>query len=93
MDTNLRLVDLLALDRTRLANERTLLAYGRSGFALLIAGISLIKLFHQDPVLVSLGGLFIGLFPFVVGLGMYRNRRFQKRWQLHFQLLETSEHV
>ena len=39
--------DQLAIDRTLLANERTLLSYLRSGAALFIAGISIIHFSHE----------------------------------------------
>ncbi|HKB60739.1 MAG TPA: DUF202 domain-containing protein [Gallionellaceae bacterium] len=39
--------DHLAIDRTLLANERTLLSYLRSGVALFIAGISIVHFAHQ----------------------------------------------
>lgn len=91
---NLKLVDILALDRTRLANERTLLAYWRSGFALLIAGISLIKVFHQDTRLMVLGSVFIAMFPVIISIGAYRSYRFQKRWKTYFEYSpEDLSHV
>ncbi len=39
--------DYLAIDRTVMANERTLLAYIRTGVGLLIAGLALIRFFKQ----------------------------------------------
>jgi putative membrane protein len=41
------LADHLALDRTRLANERTLLAYIRTAFMLVVAGVTALKLFVE----------------------------------------------
>jgi putative membrane protein len=82
----LKMVDILALDRTRLANERTLLAYARSAFALLVAGISLIKVFPQDVTIAILGSTFIGLSPFLLGFGIYRSYRFQARWKHYFNI-------
>lgn len=43
----MRIADYLAIDRTIMANERTLLAYVRSAVGLLIAGLALIRFFHQ----------------------------------------------
>lgn len=83
---SLKLVDVLALDRTRLANERTLLAYARSAFALLIAGISLVKVFPEDVTLMILGGSFIILAPVLLSAGIYRAYRFQQRWQTYFNI-------
>ncbi len=82
----LKLVDILALDRTRLANERTLLAYARSAFALLVAGISLMKVFPQDVNIAILGSVFIGLSPFLLGFGIFRSYRFQARWKQYFSI-------
>lgn len=44
--------DCLALDRTRLANERTLLAYVRTAFMLVVAGATALKLFVDTPGVV-----------------------------------------
>jgi len=83
---SLKMVDILALDRTRLANERTFLAYARSAFALLVAGVSLLKVFPQDVNIVILAGVFIGLSPLLFGIGIYRNYRFKKRWKHYFKI-------
>lgn len=56
--------DLLALDRTHLANERTFLAYIRTSLTAFIAGISLIKFF--DAWEVKAIGWFFLLLAFVV---------------------------
>lgn len=56
----LTLNDHLAIDRTVLSNERTLLAYGRTALAMLIIGGSCIKFF--DSVWMQALGV-----PFVVG--------------------------
>ncbi len=50
----LSLSDYLAIDRTVLANERTLLSYGRTALALAVVGGTCIK-FFQSPVLQLLG--------------------------------------
>jgi putative membrane protein len=42
-ESALPLMEKLALYRTRLANERTLLSYLRSGLALLLAGVTMIQ--------------------------------------------------
>lgn len=63
--------DNLALVRTDLANERTLLAYGRTALMVVATGFSLIKFFGESPALRSLGwglaivGVSIGLVGFV----------------------------
>lgn len=60
----------LAKDRTRLANERTLLSYQRTAFMLLVAGGTVIKFFSPAPLAV-VGGwtlMAVGLGVSVLGL-------------------------
>lgn len=64
--------DHLAIDRTRLANERTLLAYIRTAFMLIVAGATALKLFVETPAVVLTAWLFIGLGVFVALLGAWR---------------------
>ncbi|MBX3176942.1 MAG: DUF202 domain-containing protein [Candidatus Hydrogenedentes bacterium] len=66
----LTLNDFLAIDRTELANERTLLAYGRTAIALLITGGSAIKFF--DAPLISAAGVVFILAAIVVALMGWR---------------------
>ena len=65
--------DTLALERTRLANERTLPAYVRTALSLLAGGAVLMQFFSTRPsylavawLLIACGGgvLLIGLFRF-----------------------------
>lgn len=68
---DLILRDLLAIDRTKLANERTLLSYLRTSFAFAAGAITLIKLFDSSTIhLIS----YIGLTASIVGafVGLYR---------------------
>lgn len=61
----------LALVRTDLANERTLLAYGRTALMLFGTGISLVRFLNTAADLVMLGwaliggGICIGLVGFI----------------------------
>lgn len=80
----LKLTDILALERTYLANERTLLAYARSAFALFIAGVSFLKLFHNDTFFVQLGWGFIVISPLILFLGAYRSWRMHRQIQSHY---------
>jgi len=75
----LTLRDHLAIDRTTLANERTLLGYVRTALALMVVGASALK-FFESPVLMGLGWGFLasGVATFLVGL-----RRF---WQMKRQI-------
>jgi putative membrane protein len=65
--------DRLAIDRTHLANERTLLAYVRTAFMLIIAGATAIKALPGDRVAVSSGW---GLLALGVVVGLWGLRRF-----------------
>ena len=62
--------DVLAIDRTRLANERALLSCIRTGLMLLVSGISLLKLFEGVLVMEVLGAVLIpaGILTAVLGL-------------------------
>ena len=53
--------DHLAYDRTVPANERTFLSYCRTSITLLIAGGTLIKLLHEEVVMMSLGLVAAGM--------------------------------
>jgi putative membrane protein len=70
---DLILRDELAIDRTLLANERTLFSYLRSGVALLIAGVSIIH-FSQEGWFWAVGIACIptGLITGIVGAIRYR---------------------
>jgi putative membrane protein len=67
----LTLNDYLAIDRTVLSNERTMLAYARTALALVVVGGTCIKLFDTTfmrivGVVFALGG------TFVAGRGWWR---------------------
>jgi uncharacterized membrane protein YidH (DUF202 family) len=60
----------LAQERTNLANERNTLAYIRTGFAALVLGAALVKLFDEHS-LFAYGGwatTIIGLLLIILGL-------------------------
>jgi putative membrane protein len=61
--------------RTALANERTLLAYVRTSIMLAFSGISAIKIFPNDRVIVIIGLILI---PLALGAGLYGYWRFVK---------------
>lgn len=63
--------DHLALVRTRLANERTLLSYIRSTLYLLVGGLTLIGL-GDTPYLRSVGHISWMLSVLVLFFGIYR---------------------
>ncbi len=68
---NLKLGDNLAIVRTRLANERTFLAFFRSSVFFLGTGISILKINLFKDVLF-LGWAFIILAPIMFVIGLYR---------------------
>jgi len=63
--------DTLAIERTKLANERTFLAYFRSSIFFLGTGLSIIHInFFQE--VNYLGWFFVAMSPLVFGIGFYR---------------------
>ena len=77
--------DVLAIDRTRLANERTLLAWVRTAVMLLVSGMTLLKLFEGIWPLETLGAILIPVALFAAAVGL--RRYFQTR-----SLIEASDH-
>jgi putative membrane protein len=75
-DADLILRDELAIDRTSLANERTLLAYLRSAVSLVIAGMTIM---HFSSVgwfwAVGLACLPLGVIVGVIGVARYVTMR------------------
>lgn len=73
----LTLRDYLARDRTVLANERTLLSYLRTAFGFAAGGVTLVKLFPEDVILLGSGLalLVLGFLTAVFGLVRFRTIR------------------
>ena len=69
----------LGLIRTDLANERTLLAYGRTSLMVIATGVSLIKFLADTPLLVFTGWALIVLGAVVGVIGATRFARLNKR--------------
>lgn len=67
--------DSLAMERTKLANERTFLSYERTAVAMVLGGLTFIKLFN-DFVYVGLGILAI---PVGIAIGIYGYLRFSRK--------------
>lgn len=65
--------DLLALDRTRLANERTFLAYLRTAIMVGVSGVTFIKLFPHNRFAQTSGW---ALPPIAALLMLYAATRF-----------------
>ena len=67
--------DKLAIDRTRLANERTLLSWLRTALMLLVSGATLLKLFNGVLAMQIVGAVLIPI-GFVTGtFGVLRYRK------------------
>lgn len=69
--------DELAVDRTLLANERTLMAYLRSALTLFIAGVTFIHFFEYG-MLFYLGIAFLPLSVAATILGIWRYRKMNR---------------
>jgi putative membrane protein len=87
--------DYLAMERTKLANERTLLSYIRSALYLLLGGIAIIQLEGFENI------KFLGFFSLVltvvlVVIGVYRFRNLNGQLKTYYEqikLLEQEEKV
>ncbi len=75
-EDDLTLRDVLAIDRTIVANERTLLGYIRTCLAMLGAGAALLHFFDDaPPQLAGWGFVGISVPILVVGIWHYLQRR------------------
>lgn len=71
-EEELSLRDNLAIDRTRLANERTLLSYSRTGFSLVVTALAIFEFSDKDWAHLSAWVLIgLGLIIAVIGLLFY----------------------
>lgn len=68
------IADRLAITRTELANERTLLAYGRTALAMMAAGVGLTQLFSARGPVVA-GWIAVAAGVVIFGVGVVRFRR------------------
>lgn len=69
--------DHLAIDRTILSNESTILAYIRTSLALVAAGAALIHFFTENWIRV-IGGLFLILGLVIMVIGVFRYKKMDK---------------
>ncbi len=67
----LKLSDQLAIERTRLANERTFLAYFRSAIVFLSSGFAIIKLEVLNEI-EWIGYILIAIGPILLLIGLFR---------------------
>ena len=69
--------DYLALDRTKLANERTLLSYIRAFIYFMVSGVGFIEL-TEKAVYMYIGIILAAISPVFLVLGIYRFIRLKK---------------
>lgn len=91
-EDELHLRDHLALVRTRMANERTLMSYVRSALYLLLGGIALLKLKHYSE-LHLVGYLALGLCVILLIVGIYRYIRLRRHLTKYYAAMQAeAEH-
>ncbi len=85
-DLNISRADLLAIERTNLANERTFLAYFRTFIILISSGFAIMRLefLHQINIL---GILLISISPIVLAFGIFRYTTTRKRIRSYYKNL------
>ena len=71
--------DYWAADRTRMANQRTLLSYIKTSFMLIVSGISLIKFFPFGDILHILGIILLPSSVICLAIGIYLYKQMDKR--------------
>jgi putative membrane protein len=87
---DLILRDRLAIDRTHLANERTLLAYARTAFMLVIAGATAIKALPDDRLIVATGWALLACGLVVALFGAWRFRTIRLRVQRNARTMDQN---
>jgi len=76
--------DYLALDRTKLANERTLLSYIRSFIYFIVSGFGFIELTKELPnqtIYMCIGIALAAAAPVLLFVGVYRFLKMKKNLQ------------
>ena len=84
--------DYLAIDRTMLANERTLLSYLRTTFGLAAAGVVMIKLFDISTLNI-ISYIFIIISPFFTIIGILRFIRVRQKLKTISKSSKTKGNV
>ena len=80
--------DYLAMERTKLANERTLLSYIRSSLYLLLGGIAIIQLEGFERI-KFLGYISLGLTVILLVIGVYRFQKLNKQLRNYYLQIES----
>jgi len=81
---NLSSGEKLAIDRTKLANERTFLAYFRTAIGFVVAGMTIIKIDLFDQV-KYIGEILIALGPIMLFVGLYQRNKVSKRIDSYYK--------
>jgi putative membrane protein len=80
--------DYLALERTKLANERTLLSYIRSSLYLMLGGIAIIQLEGFESI-KFIGYISLGLTIILVVVGIYRFQKLNRQLKNYYHQIES----
>lgn len=79
--------DYLSLERTKLANERTLLSYIRSSLYLLLGGIAIIQLEGFESI-KFIGYISLGFTIILVIIGVYRFQKLNRQLKNYYSQIE-----
>jgi len=80
MENNKKILrDYLAIDRTKLANQRTILSFIRTSIMILASGITLIKFISKDDLLFYIGEISIIASIILFILGLFNYMKFNKK--------------
>ncbi len=80
--------DYLSMERTKLANERTLLSYIRSSLYLLLGGIAIIQLEGFERI-KFLGYISLTLTVIIIIIGVYRFQKLNKQLKTYYKQIEA----
>lgn len=89
-DREVILRDYLAIERTRLANERTLLSYIKSSLYLLLGGITALQL-QSYPELEYLGIIALVFSAIFIFIGIYRFMILKKSLKKLYYMTENHD--
>lgn len=81
--------DYLALERTKLANERTLLSYIRSSLYLLLGGIAIIQLQGFESI-KFLGYIAFGCTILFIIIGVYRFQKLNRQLKNYYEQIDSK---
>ena len=90
-DLHLILRDHPALDRTKLTNQRTMPAHLRTAIMLLVSGVTLIKVFHSETVVVISGIALLPISLIVAGIGLVSFLMTKRRMKNLYNLPGSTE--